>query len=145
MLNNKFLMMFFKIMRLLLPCGTLVLGLLDDGYKLKIVDGDMIYLEYTNYFDSRIVESGDFGPLACMLLCIVTIICAIVCIFKETERTLTTLASVSSFAMIGGLVTLVVNNLGLTWIGWIMVGLLAGCLAISAVQEMKLEDANRKL
>ena len=145
MLNNKFLMMFLKIMRLLLPCGTLVLGFLNDGYKLKIVDGDMIYLEYTNYFDGRIVESGDFGPLACMLLCIVTIVCAIVCMFKETERTLTTLASVSSFAMIGGLVTLVVNNLGLTWIGWIMVGLLAGCLAISAVQEMKLEDANRKV
>lgn len=143
MIKNTFLNYLVRITRLILPAVALVLGFLDNAYRLTVVDEQEIARwVYTNYFDTRIVESSDFGPMACMLLCIVAIVCAFVCIFKETERTLTTLAGCCSFAMIGALLPLIIHQ-HLTVIGWTIAGILLVNLIITAIQEMKLEDANR--
>ena len=145
-MKEKVLSVFFKIIRVLLPSGALALSAVNGSYLLTVMQtADTMegsYVKATNYFDSWVLESGNWGPMACILLTIAAIVCAVVCIFKETEKTLTYLTSFSCLAMVGALATLIFQQL--TGLGWLIAGLLAANVAIATIQEMKLEDANRR-
>ncbi len=147
-MENKAVSMILRILRILLPCGALLLGTVTGSYQMPVVETEssaqVLYTIPTNYFDMRVFDSGNWCPMICMLMTVVTVIAAIVCCFKETENSLVTLTTLASVAMVACLGTVLFIH-ELTLLGWCIVALLGALIVIAAGQEMKLEDARKKV
>ena len=96
----------------------------------------------TNYYDFSGKGLMDWVPLICMILCAAAAVAAAICMRKETENSLTKLASLLSFALLADLA--IVIFMPATVCGWCIAAVLIIDLAITAYQEMKMEDARKK-
>lgn len=146
-MKNKAVSILLKLLRILLPAGAFVLGLLPGSYAMPVKETsestEVLYKIQTHYFDMTVFESGNWCPLICMVLLIATVMIAVYCAFKETENNLVLLAHLGSFSLLACLGS-ILFIFELTAIGWCMAGLLAGMIAVTAIQEMKMEDARKK-
>ena len=137
-----------KLLRILLPVATLVMGAIPGSYIKEIPiageNGSTAYIktEITHYFQIGFNGVMDWAPAICIALCLVSVVCAVICYFKETENTLTVLANMLCMGLVAEL--LIIIFLAPTVLGWCIAGALGIDLIITAAQEMKLEDANRK-
>lgn len=137
-----------KILRLVLTAAAVVIGSLPFSYVKEIPqfneDGTLKTVDIIkcNYFVLDGNGLMDWMPLICILLAIAALIMAVVCFFKETESTLTWLAQFASFAMIVQLV-IIIFLVPTVW-GWCIAGVELLALALTAVQEMRLEDKKKK-
>ena len=137
-----------KILRIVLPAAAVVMGAIPGSYQKSIpvtgADGSVERVDVivTNYFDFAANGLMDWAPMICMLLCIAAVVCGVVCLFKETENSLTVLANMLCMGLVADL--LIMIFLTPTVLGWCIVGVLTAALIITAAQEMKMEDAKRK-
>ena len=137
-----------KILRIVLPVSALGLGAIPGSYeKIKQISEDpnaaAHFIEVsTNYYDFSGKGLMDWVPLICMLLCAVAAVAAVVCLRNETENNLTALASALSFALLADLA--IVIFMPATVCGWCIAAVLIIDLAITAYQEMKMEDERKK-
>ena len=144
-MDNKIVKTILKIVRLLLPAAAFFLCTCADSYRIPIKETEsspVVGHISTNFFDQRIMEYGNWMPIIFVLLCIAAIAMALVCIFKETEKTLTWLANALCLAMVADLATLIFMDL--TPISWGIAGLLGAGVALTAFQEIQLEKKNNK-
>lgn len=137
-----------KILRLVLTAAAVVIGSLPFSYVKEIPqfneDGTLKTVDIIkcNYFVLEGNGLMDWLPLICILLAVVALILAVVTFFKETESTLTWLAQFVSFAMIAQL-AIIIFLVPTVW-GWCMAGVLLLALALTAIQEMRMEDKKKK-
>ena len=137
-----------KILRLVLTAAAVIIGSLPFSYAKEIPqfneDGSLKAVDIirSNYFILDGNGLMDWAPLICIVLAIGALILAVVSLFKETESILTWLAQLISFAMIAQL--LIIIFLSPTVWGWCMAGVLLLALVLTAVQEMRMEDKNKK-
>ena len=137
-----------KLLRIVLPAAAVVMGAFSGSYQKSIpvtgADGSVERVDVivTNYFDFAANGLMDWAPMICMLLCIAAVVCGVVCLFKETENSLTVLANMLCMGLVADL--LIMIFLTPTVLGWCIVGVLTAALIITAAQEMKMEDAKRK-
>ncbi len=138
-----------KLIRIVLPAAAVAMGAIPGSYLKEVPnfleDGTLASVDAvrTTYFAFGGNGLMDWLPLICMVLSIGAVIAGIVCLFKETENMLVLLANLMCFAMVSQL--LIIIFLAPTVLGWCIAGVLAIALALTAVQEMKLEDKNRKV
>ena len=143
-MENKIVKILIKILRILLPIGALCLGGINGSYSIPVretQEGEVVRHIVTNYFDMQVFDTN-WCPMICMILTIVAVVVAVVCFFKETENSLTLLTNMLMMAMTANLLTLIF--LTLTPIGWCITFILAADLVITAVQEMRMEDAHKR-
>ena len=143
-MDNKIVKILIKLLRIVLPIGALCLGAVNGSYRIPVretPDGEVVNHMVTNYFDMQVFDTN-WCPMICMILAIVAVIVAIVCFFQETENSLTLLTNMLMMSMTANLLTLIF--LTLTPIGWCITFILAADLVITAVQEMRMEDARKR-
>ena len=137
-----------RILRLLLTVAVPVIGAVPGSYLKEVPqfheDGTLKAVDAirTSYFAFAGNGLMDFLPLICMILAIGAAIAGVIAIFKETEKSLMFMATLLSFAIVAQ--TMIIIFLAPTVLGWCIAGLLAISLALTAVQEMKLEDKNKQ-
>ena len=148
-MENKTVNMILRIVRIILPVVAIILGAFKGSYtKIWIdpsssTDAPQYLSAATNYFDFSAQSILDWVPFVCMLLCMVAVVVAIVCAFKETENNLVLLSNIFCFAMVADAALLIFCG-NVTPLMWVIGGLLVTGLVITAVQEMKMEDAHKK-
>lgn len=148
-MENKTVNLILRFVRIVLPLVAIVLGAIPGSYTKVRLDptstGDVPkYLTTpTNYFDATAQTLIDWVPLVCMLLCIAAVVVAVVCAVKETENNLTLLANLFCFALVAD-AAIVIFTGAPTVLTWVIGGLLVAGLVITSMQEMKMEDKNRK-
>ena len=136
-----------KIIRLVLTVSAVVMGCLPFSYMKEVPQFDEggTLTAVDKIFSSYFIFEGnglmDWMPLICILLCIAALIVAIYSMFKETENVLLWLTRFLCFAMVAQFVIIIF--LAPTVWGWCIGCVLLLALALTAVQEMKLEDKNR--
>ena len=143
--ENKTVNMLIRILRIVLAIVALILGGINGSYRIPVKETDVStevvrYIE-TNYFDMQVFETN-WCPMICMILTLVAVAVAVYCVFKETENSLTLLTNMYMMAMVANLITLIF--LTLTPIGWCITFVLGAGLTITAVQEMRMEDAKKR-
>ena len=149
-MENKTVNMILRIVRIILPVVAIVLGALNGSYIRVRLDTNSpvnapVYLaSASNYFDLTGQTILDWVPLICMLLCVVAVIIAIVCAVKETENNLVLLANFLCFALVADAVLLMFCGT-VTVLMWVIAGVLLTGLVITALQEMKMEDAHKNV
>jgi len=145
-MDNKAVKILIRMARILLPLGALVLSLLHGSYQMPVKETaestEIMYRIATNYLDLRVFDSGNWCPLLCTLLLGATVVTAIVCLFKETENSLVTLATFASLALVACLGNLVFI-FELTWQGWCIVMIQILLITVTAVQEIRMENARK--
>ncbi len=144
--ENKKLKIILKIVRPLLSAAAFGVCLLPNSYKNPVLDPKtMATLRYesVNYFAKTIQDNGNWFPFACAILCALSVIMAIVCIFKETENTLTWLTGITALAMVANLLTAILFEM--TAIGWGMTAILVVAVVIASYQEIQLEMKRMKM
>lgn len=148
-MENKTVNMILRMVRILLPVVAIILGALNGSYTKIWIDPNSStdepkYLSAaTNYFDFSAQTILDWLPVVCMLLCMVAVVVAVVCAVKETENNLVLLSNIFCFAMVADAALLIFCGI-VTPLMWVIGGLLLTGLVITAVQEMKMEDAHKK-
>lgn len=146
-MDNKTVKILLRLLRIFLPAGAFALGLIPGSYAMPVKETaestQVLYKIDTNYLDMTVFDSGNWCPLICMVLLVITVAVAIYCAVKETENTLVLYANFATFSMIACLAS-ILFILELTAIGWCMVGVLAVAITVTAIQEMKMEDARKK-
>lgn len=136
-----------KIIRLVLAVSVVVMGSLPFSYMKEIPqfheDGSLkaVDIVMSNYFVWEGNGLMDWMPLICILLAIAAVIVAVYSFFKETENVLLWLTRLLCFSLVAQLI--IVIFLSATVWGWCIGCVLLVALALTAVQEMKLEDKNR--
>lgn len=136
-----------KIMRIVLAAAVVVMGIIPGSFIKEVpitVDGRAtgeIQSIVTNYFAFDTSGIQGWAPMVCGLLCVLALICAVICFFKETENTLTLLANMLCMGLAVNLLMQIF--LKPTVLGWCIAALLIADLIITAMQEMKLEDAKK--
>ena len=149
MMENKTLNQILRYVRIALPLLAIVLGAIPGSYtKIRLdpastAEAPKYLTTPTNYFDLTAQTLIDWVPLICMLLCIAALVVAIVCAVKETENNLTLLANMFCFAMVADAAIVIFTGTP-TVLTWIIGGVLIAGLVITSMQEMKMEDANKK-
>ena len=147
-MNKKPVAILLKLLRILLPAAAFVLGLLEGSYAMPVKETEesteVLYKIKTHYLDTAVFESGNWCPMICMVLLIATVAVAIYCAFKETENTLVLLTNFGTFSLLACLGSILFIY-ELTAIGWCMVSLLGVMITVTAIQEMKMEDARKKV
>lgn len=137
-----------KITRLVLTASVVGMGSLPFSYMKEIPqfheDGSLkaVDIVKSSYFIFQGNGLMDWMPLICILLAAVAVIVAVYSLFKETESVLMWLTRLLCFSLVAQTVILIF--LSPTVWSWCMGGVLLIALALTAVQEMKLEDKNRK-
>ena len=148
-MDNKNVNLLLRILRIVLPLSAIVMGILPGSYKSVRLDpastaeAPKYLINPSNYFDFSAQTLLDWVPLICMLLCMATLVAAIVAAVQETEKTLTVLANFFCFAMIADAALLMFCG-AVTPLMWVIGGVLLAGLIMTSLQEMKMEDANRK-
>ncbi len=148
-MENKNVNLILRILRIVLPLAALIMGFIPGSYTSVRVDpasstdAPVFITKPSNYFDFTAQNILDWVPFICMLLCIGALIAAIVAAVQETEKNLVILANFFCFAMIADAVLLMFCG-AVTPLMWVIGGVLLTGLVITSVQEMKMEDANRK-
>ena len=136
-----------RILRVVLAAAAVVMGSIPGSYLKEIPqfheDGTLNYVDkiFTTYFEFSGNGVMDWLPLICYVLSIAAVIVAVIGIFKETETVLMWLARCLCFAMVAQM--LIIIFLAPTVLGWCIGGVLLIALALTAIQEMKLEDKNK--
>ncbi len=144
-MENKYVKCILKIVRIFLPAAALALCFHPAGFRNPQLDPDTLATvgyQYVSYFSRAVVDNANWLPLICALLCIGTIVMAFVCAFWEKEQTLTWLTGAFGLALCVNLLILMLYDL--TAIGWCITGLLAVGLALTACQEIRMEQKNMK-
>ena len=145
-MDKKVVNILLRIVRILLPVGALVLALLNGSYQMPVKETaestEIMYRIATNYLDLRVFESGNWCPMLCLLLLAATVVTAIVCVFKETENSLVTLATFASLALVACLGNMIFI-FELTWQGWCIVIIQILLITITAAQEIRMESARK--
>lgn len=148
-MENKNVNLFLRILRVVLPLSAIIMGLIPGSYTSVRVDPasksdppDFI-IKPSNYFDFTGQSILDWIPFVCMLLCVGTLVAAIVAAFRETEKNLVLLANFFCFAMIADAALLIFCG-AVTPLMWVIGGVLLAGLGLTSWQEMKMEDASRK-
>ena len=138
-----------KIIRLVLTASAVVMESIPGSYlkefALTDANGNMnenaVEKIYTTYFNFSGNGLMDWAPLICYILSAAAVIVAVVALFKETEAVLLWLTRLLCFALVAQAVILIFLA-PTTW-GWCIACVQLIAVALTAVQEMKLEDKNR--
>ena len=148
-MENKTVNMILRYVRILFPLLALILGASPGSYTSVRIDPNSpaeapAYItKPSNYFDFTAQTLIDWAPVICMLLCIVAVIVAIVCVVKETENNLVLLSNFLCLALVADAAILMFGSTA-TVLMWVIGGVLMTGLVITALQEMKMEDAAKK-
>lgn len=146
-MDKKIVNILLKTLRILLPAGAFGLGLVQGSYAMPVKETadstEVLYKIQTHFMDVAVFDSGNWCPMICMVLLIATVAVAIVCAVKETENNLVLLANLGTFSMVACLGS-ILFLLELTAIAWCMVAMLGVMITVTAVQEMRMEDARKK-
>ena len=136
----------YKILKIAIPVLVLILCAIPGSYVMRFMahpdSGVDAYLVPTCYYDMTIWGYADMGPMLCVVLTAFTLILSAVGSFVEHERLARVTLYISIAAMTAPALTLFMNNL--TWIGWLIIALLAGEVFLLLKNAMELEDKNRK-
>ncbi len=145
-MDNKFMKILLKIVRIILPAVALYLSFLPGSYRIPVKETEESILVvdhiYTNFVDPMVRETGNWLPIISVALCVVAVVLAVICAFRENEKNLTWLVNVLSFSMIADLATTVFLNL--TPIAWAIAGILLVAVILTAWQEIRLEKKNKR-
>lgn len=148
-MENKTVNWILRFVRILIPVVTLILGTINGSYISVRLDPSSpaeapAYLASpSNYFDFTAQTWIDWIPFICMLLCMAAVVVAIVCAVKETENNLVLLSNFFCFALVADAAILIFCSAA-TVMMWVIGGLLMAGLVITALQEMKMEDAAKQ-
>lgn len=136
----------YKILKVAIPALVLSLCAIPGSYVMRFMaapdSGVDAYLVPTCYYDMTIWGYADIGPMLCVVLTALTLILTAVGSFVENERLSRITLYVSIAALTAPALTLFLNSL--TWIGWLMIVLLAGEVFLLLKSAMEIEDKHRK-
>lgn len=142
-MDKKPVNILFKILKILLPLAAIVMGCVNGSYMKITMTEDGMPLEIAStYFVFNEFTLVDIVPLLCMLLCIGAVVMAIVCAFKETEDNLVRLGHFLCIGMVADLLIAILMTS--TFLCWCIAAVLGIALAITAVQEIWMENQKKK-
>ena len=148
-MENKNVNIILRIVRIAIPVVAIILGLIPGSYiKVRLdpnspAEAPQYITSPSNYFDMSGQTLLDWVPLVCMFLCALAVVAAIVCAVKETENHLVVLANMLCFALVADAALLMFCG-AVTTLMWVIGGVLTAGLVLTSMQEMKMEDANKK-
>ncbi len=142
-MDRKPISIILKIVKILLPVAAIVMGSINGSYMKTTITEDAEVVDIAaNFFVMNGTGLLDFAPLACMLLCIAATAMAVYCAFKETEDNLVRLGHLLCIGMVADLLIAIFMTATI-WC-WCIAAVLGIALAITAVQEIRMENKRKK-
>ena len=137
-----------RIIRLILVASAVVMGSLPFSYMREFPqfgeDGTLKSVDqvFSNYFIFEGNGLMDWMPPICIVLAVGALLVAVVGVFKENIPVLMWIARLLCFSLVAQVIICIF--LAPTVWGWCIAGVELLALALTAIQEMKLEDKSKQ-
>ena len=135
-----------RILRVALPALVLIVGMIPGSYILNIATQtateEILSQEAHNYYSLTVFVEGNWAPMLTMVLAAACGVLSAVSLLNDKEIILTIALHCASIGFVASLYTLLLQTL--TWLGWLIAGLMFCQIVVVAKRLMELEDKSRR-